>query len=118
MRQEQQQHALPAASRGRLIRPSWARAGLLGAAVEAVLIVVGLIPRFVAVGVAAAILVAYFARGRQLAPGTRRDAVWAVSLSQALVLFVPILLWVLSVIAVLALAAVALVIVVVLLLDR
>jgi hypothetical protein len=104
--------------RRRIVESPWARTGLLIAGVEAILVVVGIIPRWVAVVIAAVVLVAYFARGRQLGSPTVRQGVWALALSQALVLFVPLLLWVLGAIVVLAIAAVAAAVLVLVVLDR
>jgi hypothetical protein len=101
-----------------LMRSNWLRGAFLIAGAEAALIVVGLIPRWVAVGVAAAIVVGYFARGRSVPSQTARQAVWAITVSQALVLFVPLLLWVLSALVLLVLAAFAVILLVVLVLDR
>jgi hypothetical protein len=104
--------------RGGLIRSNWLRGAFLIAGAEAALIVVGVIPRWVAVGVAAASVVGYFARGRSIPSQPARRAMWAIAVSQALVLFVPLLLWVLSALVLLVLAAFAVILLVVLVLDR
>jgi hypothetical protein len=104
--------------RRRLIESVWVRGALLIAAAEAVLVVVGVIPRWVAVVVAALVLAAYFLRGRSLSSPSIRQGFWAVAVSQALVLFVPLVLWILGAIVIVGLAAVAAIVLVVLLLDR
>jgi hypothetical protein len=91
---------------------------LILAAVEAVLILVGVIPRWTAVVVAVVVLAAYFLRGRSVSSPSTRQGLWAVALSQALVLFVPLILWMLGAIVIIGLAAVAAIVVAALLLDR
>jgi hypothetical protein len=56
-----------------LVQSLWARAALLIAAAEAVLVVVGLIPRWTAVAVAALVLAAYFLRGRNVSSPSARQ---------------------------------------------
>jgi hypothetical protein len=101
-----------------LLKSTWVRAALLIAVVEAVLIVTGVVPRWVAVVVALAALAGYFVYGRNVGNASGRQAAWAVAVSQGLVLFVPLALWVLSAVAVVLLAVVAAVVLVVLLRDR
>jgi hypothetical protein len=101
-----------------LLQSTWARAALLIAAIEAVLIVTGVVPRWLAVAIALAVVAGYFVYGRNVKNPSARQGVWAVAVSQGLVLFVPLALWVLSAVAVVALAIVAAVVLVVLLRDR
>lgn len=104
--------------RRRFIESNWTRAGLLIAGAEAVLVVVGVIPRWLVVVIAAIVLVFYFARGRRASSPSVRQSAWSIALSQALVLFVPLILWVIGAIAIVAIAAVAAAIVVLIILDR
>lgn len=101
-----------------LVRSPWARAALAIAVVEAVLVVIGVIPRWVAVVAAVVLLAAYAVRGRKAASPSLRQGMWALALSQALVLLVPLVLWLLGALVVIVLAALAAVVVVALLLDR
>jgi hypothetical protein len=104
--------------RTRLLQSVWARAALIVAAAEAVLIVVGVIPRWTALVAAAAVLLLYFLYGRKVSPPTLRQGLWAIAISQALVLFVPIALWVLGALVIVGLAVVAALVLAALVLDR
>ena len=95
----------------------WVQAALVVAVVESILVVVGVIPRWVAVVISIAVIAAYFAWGRNLT-GTSRQGAWAVTLSQAVVLFVPLILWILGATLVVIAAIVAVVVLVVLFADR
>jgi hypothetical protein len=88
------------------------------AAVEAVLVVAGVLPRWVAVGIAVVVLVAYFGYGRRVRNPSARQGIWAVAVSQGLVLLVPLALWILSAAVVLVLALAAAIVLAVLVLDR
>jgi hypothetical protein len=101
-----------------LTRSVWVKAALVIAAAEAVLVLVGLMPRWTVVVIAALVLAGYFLRGRGVGSPTVRQGIWAVAMSQALVLFVPIILWVVSALVVLVLAAVAVIVLLVLFFDR
>jgi hypothetical protein len=101
-----------------LTRSVWVKAALVIAAAEAVLVLVGVMPRWTVVVIAALVLVGYFLRGRGVSSPTVRQGIWAVAMSQALVLFVPIILWVVSALVVLVLAAVAVILLLVLFFDR
>jgi hypothetical protein len=106
------------APRPGLLGSVWFRGGLGIAAAEAILIAVGTIPRWPAIGVAVALLLLYFIWGRTVRHATARQAIWAVAVSQALVLLVPIALWAIGAAVIVALAAIAAVLVVVLIVDR
>jgi uncharacterized membrane protein YphA (DoxX/SURF4 family) len=88
------------------------------AAVEAVLIVAGVVPRWAAVGVAIALLVTYFLYGRNVQHAPTRQGMWAVAVSQALVLLVPLALWIIGAAVVVLLAVVAVIVVFLLVRDR
>ena len=100
-----------------LSKSVWLRIAAAIAAVEAVLVVVGVIPRWVALGVALVFVVAYLLRGQRL-PARPRAGAWALAVSQALVLLVTLALWIAEALAVLALAALAIVVLIVLLVRR
>jgi uncharacterized membrane protein YphA (DoxX/SURF4 family) len=101
-----------------LVESVWARAAIVIAVAEAVLVVVGVIPRWTAVVVAALVLAAYFYRGRKVSNPSTRQGFWAVAVSQALVLFVPLALWILGAVVIVIVAAAAVILLVVLLADR
>lgn len=108
----------PPRPRRRIVESPWVRAGLLIAAVEAVLVLVGVVPRWASVLAAALVLAAYFARGRRLRSPSARQAAWSLALSQALVLFVPLALWIIGAVVVVALAALAAAVLVLVVVDR
>jgi hypothetical protein len=110
--------AAPRPGRSSFFTSQWLRLALAIAAVEAVLIVFDAVPRWVAVAVALAVLVGYVAWRRRITSPAARQAAWAVAVSQALVLLVPLALWVASALVVLVLAAAALLVLVWLVLDR
>lgn len=88
------------------------------AAVEGILIGVGVVPRWAAVGVAALLIFVYFAWGRTAQSPSVRQAIWAVALSQGIVLLVPLVLWAIGAAIIVALAVVAALVVVALIVDR
>jgi len=104
--------------RRRIIASPWTRIGLLIAGIEAILVLVGVIPRWAVVVIAVLALAAYFAWGRRAKSASVRQTWWSLALSQALVLFVPLVLWILGALVVVGIAAVAAVVLVVLILDR
>jgi hypothetical protein len=104
--------------RRRLIESVWVRAALAVAVAEGALVVAGVVPRWTAVLVAGVILAGYFVRGRHVTSPQLRQGLWAVALSQAVVLFVPIVLWIIGAVVIVALAAVAAVLLVLLIMDR
>jgi hypothetical protein len=101
-----------------LIGSVWTRAALALAVIEGILIIVGVIPRWTAVLVAGVVLAVYFLGGRNATSPTGRQAIWAVALSQAVVLFVPLVLWILGAVVIVAVAAVAAIVLIALVLDR
>lgn len=104
--------------RGRLLQSIWFRGAMLVAFVEGILVVFDVIPRWVAIGIAVAAIGAYFLRGRQVKDPSVRQALWAITLSQAVVLLVPILGWVLSAAAIVIVAIIGVLVVVALIVDR
>jgi hypothetical protein len=107
-----------AAGRESWLQSTWTRAALVVAGVEAILIVFGVLPRWVAVGIALGLLVLYFTYGRKLGNPSARQASWAVALSQGLVLLVPLLLWIVNAALVVLLAVAAVAVVVLVARDR
>ncbi|MEX2211152.1 MAG: hypothetical protein WD689_05250 [Gaiellaceae bacterium] len=87
------------------------------AVVEGILVVVDVIPAWVAVVVGGAVLVYWFAVGRQQ-KGLTRELSWTAAMSQVFVALVPLLAFVLTALAVVALVVIAIVALVALLADR
>jgi hypothetical protein len=102
----------------KLIHSVWVQAAIAIAVVEAILIVAGVIPRWVSVVIAAAVIAAYFLKGRAVQNPTVRQGAWAAALSQTAVLFVPIIGWILSAALIAILAVIAAILLVVLIVDR
>ena len=101
-----------------LLRSTWTRAALAIVAVEAVLIVFGVLSRWIAIGIALGLLVLYFTYGRGLRSPSARQGMWAVALSQGLVLLVPLALWIFNAALVALLAVAAVVVVAMIVVDR
>jgi hypothetical protein len=97
---------------------TWTRAALVIAATEAVLVVTGVLSRWAAVAIAIVLLIGYFAYGRRVQNPSTRRAAWAVALSQGLVLFVPLALWIIGATLLLLLAVAAVLVLVFLVVDR
>jgi hypothetical protein len=104
--------------RGKLLESVWFRGAMLVAFVEGILVVFDVIPRWVAIGIAVAVIAGYFLRGRQVQDPAGRQALWAITLSQAVVLLVPILSWVVSAAAIVIVAIIGVLVVVALIVDR
>jgi hypothetical protein len=104
--------------RPRLLESIWFKGAMLLALVEGILVAVDVIPRWVAVGIAIAILAAYFLRGRAITDPSARQALWALALAQAVVLLIPLVTWILSAAVIVVLAVIAVLLVVVLIADR
>ena len=103
---------------GRWLRAQRVRVALAIALVEAVLVLVGVIPAWLALLVGAAIVAFYFFVGRGVRQETLRQASWTAALSQILVALVPVLVFFLGVLAVFGLVALAVLALVVLFADR
>ena len=88
------------------------------AVVEGLLVLIHAVPRLLAIVLAAAVVLFYFAFGRQLRPDSLRQVSWIGAMSQALVILVPVLAVLIWGVAVLALAVLAVVALFVLLQDR
>lgn len=96
----------------------WVRVALVVAVVEGLLVAFDVIPRWVAVVIAALVIVGYFFRGRSVTQPSLRQGLWAAAMSQAIVLFVPIVAWLLSAAVIVVLAIVAVLVVIALIIDR
>ena len=103
---------------GRWLRERRIRVALWIAVIEGLLIVVGAIPWSLAVVVAAAIVIGYFALRDRITSDTGRQAFWIAAAAQAVVAVVPILLAVATVLALIVLAVIAILALLVLLGDR
>jgi len=103
---------------GRWLRPRRLRLALWIAVAEGALVLLGVVPRWPAVALAAALVAAHVVVGRRLRWDTLRQASWVAAASQAAFLLVPALVLVTGALAVLALAAVAAVAVLALLSSR
>ena len=103
---------------GRWLRERRTRIALLIAVVEGILVVVGIIPEWIALAVAAAVIVLYLAYGRRLGSDSARQTAWIAALSQSVVALIPLLLFVLTALAFLALAVIAVFALIALFADR
>jgi hypothetical protein len=103
---------------GRWLRSRRLQLALWLAVAEGLLVVVGIIPVWLALVVAAATLVFYLFVGRTIRADGVRQTLWVVAASQVLVALVPLLLLVLGVLAIMALVVLAGIAVVVLLANR
>ncbi len=102
---------------GRWLRERRIRIALWIAVIEGILIVLDQIPWSIAIVFAIAAVVGYF-WGRDRLSDTTRQAGWIVAASQAVVIFVPILLTIATILAFTVLAIIAIVALLVLLGDR
>ena len=103
---------------GRWLRERRVRVAAWIALLEGVLVVVGVIPRWPALLVAAGVIVFYLAVGRSARPDWLRQTSWIAATSQALMALVPVLLIVVSTLALIAVAILAIVALIVLFSDR
>jgi hypothetical protein len=103
---------------GRWLRERRIRLALWIALIEGLLIVVDAIPWGLAIVVAAAIVIGYFAFRDRIMSDTGRQAFWIAAASQAVVVLVPVLLAVATVLAFVVLALIGIIALLVLLGDR
>ena len=103
---------------GRWLRERRLKIALGIAVVEGILVVVGVIPSWVAIVVGLAVVAFWFFVGHNLPSDAARQASWTAALSQVFMALVPLLAFVLTALAVVALVAIALVALVALLADR
>lgn len=88
------------------------------AVVEGILVVVDVIPAWVAIVVGAAVVAYWWVAGRNHGWQLARQASWTAAMSQLFVALVPILAFVLTALAIVALAVIAIIAIVALLADR
>lgn len=103
---------------GRWLRRYRARLALWVAVAEGVLVLLGVIPGWTALLVAAGLLLFYVLVGRNLPTDTARQVSWIAAVSQLFVALLPILVAVVTVAAVIALVVLALVALALLAVDR
>jgi hypothetical protein len=115
-----QREALPrdTSRAGRWLRERRLRAALLIAVVEGALVAFDVIPWWLAVLVAAAAIAVYFWAGRQLASDAGRQMTWIAAASQALVVLVPFLVFLVGTLALIAVGILAVIALVVLFSER
>ena len=85
---------------------------------EGVLVLIHAVPRILALVLAAAVILFYFAFGRQVRWDAVRQVTWIAATSQALMVLVPVLITIIGWLAILAVVALAVFALLVLLADR
>lgn len=103
---------------GRWLRERRLRFALWIAVIEGLLVLVDVIPRWLALVAVLGTLAFYWFVGRRLTSDAGRQASWIVAVSQLFVALVPALLFLLSTLAVIALAILVLVALIALFADR
>jgi hypothetical protein len=103
---------------GRWLRARRLRIALWIAVIEGILVVFRVISWPIAVVLAIAIVVLYFAAANRVRSDTLRQGAWIAAVSQAIVALVPVLVVVVGTLALIAVAAIAIVALIVLLSDR
>jgi hypothetical protein len=103
---------------GRWLRRHRLRVALWVAVLEGLLVLVGVIPRWPAVGVAVLLVAFYVLVGRKLTTDAARQLSWIGAVSQVLVALLPLLLALLTMIAIIALVVLAAIALALLFLDR
>ena len=98
----------------RWLRERRVRVALVIAGVEALLLIVHVLPWLLTLLVAILIVVGYFWLGDRIRSRSVREAGWVAAVSQAMVMLVPVLLILVGTLALIALAALAVVALVVL----
>lgn len=79
------------------------------AILEGILIVAGELSKALALIVAIAVVVGYFTLADRLKPGTGREIAWIAAASQAIVMLVPLLVFVIGTLTLIAIGAIAVV---------
>jgi hypothetical protein len=103
---------------GRWLRARRLKVAAWIALAEGLLVLIHVVPRLLAMVVAVAIVLFYFAFGRQFRADALRQVSWTAAASQALMILVPVLAAIIGGLAVIALVALAVVALFVLLQDR
>ena len=103
---------------GRWLRERRVRVALWIAVIEGILILVHAISVWIAILVGIAIVVLYFTGGDRLRSDTVRQVGWIAAVSQALVMLVPVFVFILGAVALIIVAILAVVALVLLFSDR
>lgn len=102
----------------RWLRDRRAKVALLLAVAEGLLVVLDVIPAWLALVVAVAVLLSYFTWARQQRSATLREGFWILAVWQALVALVPLLVVVVGTLALIAVGVIGAVALVALFADR
>ena len=102
----------------RWLRERRAKVALWLAVAEGILVVLDVIPAWLALVVAAAVLIVYFMWARDQSSATLREGFWVVAVWQALVALVPLLVVVVGTLALIAVGVIAAIALVALIADR
>jgi hypothetical protein len=102
----------------RWLRARRLRIALWIAVTEAVLLLLGVISKPLALVVAVAVIALYFTAGRRLSLSSAKEAAWIAAVSQALVAMVPVLLILVTTLALIAVAVLGVVALILLFSDR
>ena len=102
----------------RWLRQHRARLALWAAVAEGLLVVFGVIPGWIALAAAVALVLFYVVVGRKLAPESARQLSWIAAVSQLLVAMLPILVGLLTVTAIVGLVVLGTVALALLFVDR
>jgi hypothetical protein len=103
---------------GRWLRERRIKIALWIAVIEGLLVAVHVINRWVAIAVAAAAIALYFFTGRESRSYTARQVSWILAASQAIVVLIPFLLFVVGTFALIAVGIIAIVALVALFSER
>jgi hypothetical protein len=103
---------------GRWLRGHRLRAAVWIAVIEGLLVVVHVIPKWLAILVAIAILAWYFISGRQSSSESVRQIGWVAAASQAMILLIPVVAFFVTTLSLIALGILAAVALLVLFTER
>jgi len=103
---------------GRWLRERRLRMAVWIAVVEGLLVVVHVIPKWLAIIVAGGVLVWYVLAGRRTTSGTTRQISWIAAASQAMLALIPVVAFFVTTVALIALGILAVVALIVLFTER
>jgi hypothetical protein len=103
---------------GRWLRERRLRIAVWIAVIEGLLVVVHVIPKWLAIIVAGAVLVWYVLAGRRRTSGTTRQISWIAAASQAMLALIPVVAFFVTTVALIALGILAVVALIVLFTER
>jgi hypothetical protein len=103
---------------GRWLRERRLRIAVWIAVVEGLLVVVHVIPKWLAIIVAGGVLVWYVLAGRRTTSGTTRQISWIAAASQAMLALIPVVAFFVTTVALIALGILAVVALIVLFTER